>query len=326
MANIFFGYFNILMSYIRLIMIKYCYIALLEIKKVRRGLIMGFIINLHLDGQLLMFSHRNADHNRFFYHAHQGIEFLFIHQGHGQVVIDQQLYTVDEPTLFIFQPLQLHKVHMQESSEINYIRSVLVINTPIFEPYLQPFHFMQAAFLYFCQSRLDQQLFRLNDHPTLIHLLDDHDQRLNQIPKAQHQEESVMFCFQLLQYVRTRLLPNEQQLPPARQKEPNRSENIMKWVDLHYSEAFSLERLSEELQLSPYHLSHAFHVDTGSTITDYLTARRLKEASLLLTTTTCSIQEIAGRVGLKNDSYFIQLFKKHFTMTPLQYRKQRQPN
>jgi AraC-like DNA-binding protein len=94
----------------------------------------------------------------------------------------------------------------------------------------------------------------------------------------------------------------------------------MEWVEQHFREELSLKQLASELHLSSYHISHLFQEHTGFTITDYMTARRLKEACLLLSTTSYSIRDIGQNIGLNSDSYFIQLFKKHIGVTPKQYR------
>jgi AraC-like DNA-binding protein len=99
------------------------------------------------------------------------------------------------------------------------------------------------------------------------------------------------------------------------------SEAAMRWVEEHYAEEFRLERLADELHLSRYYLSRLFRQETGSAITDYVTARRMKQACMLLETTELSVDQIGFRVGIPNVSYFIQLFKRVVGTTPLKYRR-----
>jgi YesN/AraC family two-component response regulator len=98
------------------------------------------------------------------------------------------------------------------------------------------------------------------------------------------------------------------------------SETIMQWVEKHYTEDFDLGKLAEEMHLSKFYVSRIFRQETGSNITDYLTARRIKQACRLLETTPHSIEQIGAQVGLHNPSYFCQLFKKITGKPPLQYR------
>ncbi|MGM0877557.1 MAG: helix-turn-helix domain-containing protein [Bacillota bacterium] len=70
----------------------------------------------------------------------------------------------------------------------------------------------------------------------------------------------------------------------------------MQWLKGHYM---------EEL-----HLEHLYLLETGSSITDYVMARRIKEVCHILETTTLPIKLICSKVGLNNPSYFIHKFKK----------------
>ncbi|MNC49597.1 HTH-type transcriptional activator RhaS [compost metagenome] len=98
------------------------------------------------------------------------------------------------------------------------------------------------------------------------------------------------------------------------------SEKIMEWMEDHYKEEFSLESLGNDLHLSSYHLSHVFTEETGTSITAYKNARRLREACHLLCTSDYAIREIAEKSGFTDISYFSQLFKKQIGISPKEYR------
>jgi YesN/AraC family two-component response regulator len=96
---------------------------------------------------------------------------------------------------------------------------------------------------------------------------------------------------------------------------------IFDWIENHFQEDFQLDMLAKEIHLSPNHVSYIFHKETGSSISDYLAARRLQEACSLLRTSSLNIQEVGYRVGFGNFSYFCKFFKKHIGMTPHQFRQ-----
>ena len=103
-------------------------------------------------------------------------------------------------------------------------------------------------------------------------------------------------------------------------KQINHIENIMNWIETHYTEDFKLDNLSKDLYFSTYYLSHIFKKVTGISITRYLASRRIRQACLLLKTTNLSIEQIGQNVGLTNYPYFCQLFKKIVGTTPKNYR------
>jgi hypothetical protein len=67
--------------------------------------------------------------------------------------------------------------------------------------------------------------------------------------------------------------------------------------------------MADDIHLSKSYASRIFQQETGSSITDYVTARRLKQAYLLLETTTLSVEEVAGggdsRMDLISFNYFV---------------------
>jgi AraC-like DNA-binding protein len=85
---------------------------------------------------------------------------------------------------------------------------------------------------------------------------------------------------------------------------------IMRWVVEHYAEEVSLDRLAEFVHLSKFYASRIFRNETESSIGQYLTVRRIRQACRLLQTTDLSVEQIGIQVGLPSPPYFIQLFKK----------------
>ena len=63
------------------------------------------------------------------------------------------------------------------------------------------------------------------------------------------------------------------------------------------------------------------HIGVGSF--SYLINYRLNEAAILLSKTEKKIITISNETGFNNVDYFCRLFKKHYHMTPTEYRKSR---
>lgn len=94
------------------------------------------------------------------------------------------------------------------------------------------------------------------------------------------------------------------------------------YIKQNYDQKLTLEKVATAVHLNPSYLSHVFKEETGSNFTDYLTEVRLKKAAELLKNSKNSITNIANQVGYQNASYFSQVFKKEFDLTPTQYRKE----
>lgn len=98
-------------------------------------------------------------------------------------------------------------------------------------------------------------------------------------------------------------------------------QQITEWIDQHYNESLTLQRLADMCHGSPYHLQRTFKRVKGFTPVEYIQQVRISEAMHSLTTSNQPVTEIGIAVGLANTPYFITLFKKKTGFTPAEYRK-----
>jgi two-component system response regulator YesN len=84
----------------------------------------------------------------------------------------------------------------------------------------------------------------------------------------------------------------------------------------------TIERVCEELKVSPAYFRALFKRETGQTFHQYLTGLRMGRAMELLRTTSLKTAEVAQQSGLGEASYFSYAFKKHFGVSPSQVRKE----
>ncbi|MBD2844025.1 helix-turn-helix transcriptional regulator [Paenibacillus sp. IB182496] len=99
------------------------------------------------------------------------------------------------------------------------------------------------------------------------------------------------------------------------------AERAMEWLNTHYDRPFRLGELAEHLHLTPAYVSALFRQEVGESVSDYLTARRIKAACHLLATSELPVGLVAERVGISNTSYFCRLFKRHMGESPHRFRR-----
>lgn len=85
--------------------------------------------------------------------------------------------------------------------------------------------------------------------------------------------------------------------------------------------SFSLVSLAGQMGFSAGHLSGVFKKLLGQPFQDYVLARRLEQAKLLLLTTELKNYEIAEAVGFDDVNYFSTRFRKRFGFSPRQYKE-----
>lgn len=103
---------------------------------------------------------------------------------------------------------------------------------------------------------------------------------------------------------------------------PGYLKNIIKKIDTQFADIISLDLLSREFGISKYHLSREFKRYMGTTINEYLTITRLNYAKELLKYTSQTVEQVAFFCGFHHVSHFINVFKKHESITPLQFKKE----
>lgn len=94
---------------------------------------------------------------------------------------------------------------------------------------------------------------------------------------------------------------------------------VQEFITLNPSTA-SLHTISSSVYLNPSYLSKIYKLETGEGISDFILRVRMEKATTLLSQSPEKIYEISVLLGYQKPSYFIQLFKKHYGMTPQEYR------
>ncbi|MGN7764327.1 AraC family transcriptional regulator [Paenibacillus sp. 22594] len=253
------------------------------------------------------------------FHAHQGLELLFIHEGDGLVEVEGASYELEGGSLFCFQPYQLHKVEVPGRRDTRYVRTNLTFDPRYLEPFLEPYPKLQAFLRFLSKGALASPKFTFTESQ-LTGVMESHVQAVTETGEDQ-EEARILFVISLLRHLQLAVIPYEELSPEGWSvKKTAHIESIMDWIEGHFRQPFSLELLAGELHLSSYYVSHLFKQYTGVTLTDYVTARRIREACVLLANSGKPVQRIAHEIGGLSTPYFCKLFKKHKGMTPLDYR------
>lgn len=250
-----------------------------------------------------------------FYHYHKGIEVLFVHRGKGNLTLNRKLYNLESGSVVIFQPFQLHRVQF-DTNQCPYERTILNFEPSTFAPFLKNFPLLFRFYEQVWKEQLSNQVFRMDRDMGYISGVLERFKDLFSWDREIELEVASMLILNILDYLKS--LHNGSFGGAARPE--SHAEKIMNWVEEHYTEPFDLSALAEELHLSKHHVSHLFRSEIGGNITEYLIARRIRQACWLLKTESKSVEHIGSLVGIPNFPYFCRLFKKITGLTPIQYR------
>ena len=97
-------------------------------------------------------------------------------------------------------------------------------------------------------------------------------------------------------------------------------ETVIDYIESHLDEKLDLEKVSEAVHYSKYHLHRMFNNTVGMTIHDYVQRRQLTEAAKLLVFSSKPILEVAFFCGYESQQAFTSAFKSMYKVPPAQYR------
>lgn len=237
-------------------------------------------------------------------HTHNYTELFYIIGGDGKFQIDDELFPVSTNQLVVVNPNVNHTEVSHDSRPLEYI----VVGVEGLE--LKPGEGQDGRFTVFSFPDSGEVLGCMRN------ILQEWQ---NRYPEY----ESV--CQAYLEILIVRL--NRQvrfsavTLPPK--PTLNRQcASVRRYIDAHYKENLTLERLAGEVKVNKYYLAHAFKQEFGVSPISYMNACRFAESKRLLEETDWSLIQIAAMLGYSSPSYFSQSFRREEGISPLTYRKQ----
>ena len=92
------------------------------------------------------------------------------------------------------------------------------------------------------------------------------------------------------------------------------------YVHYHLHDKISLAVLAEKFEVSPSYLATQFKKETGMTLMDYVSEKKMESAKGMLRYSNLSIIEISDLFAYSSQSHFTKVFRETYHMTPKQYR------
>ncbi|WNR46097.1 response regulator transcription factor [Paenibacillus roseipurpureus] len=96
---------------------------------------------------------------------------------------------------------------------------------------------------------------------------------------------------------------------------------IKNYIRVHFTEDISLQSLSELVSMNKTYMCTLFKQETGTTVWNFIVAERMIAARDLLMDSSLKVYEIANQTGYENVKHFTGLFKKHYGLSPLDYKR-----
>ena len=155
-------------------------------------------------------------------------------------------------------------------------------------------HFQDTSFIH----ELYQKLVAIIKNPSPLHEID---------------VSELIDCF-IYQLARYSAMGEDDTLPVG-------LTHALTYIQDHIHEELTLETMAAAAGYSVYYFSRAFTKHFGVSPYRYVINLRLHHAARMLITTEESVEKIASLSKFSGVSRFISFFRRHYGITPLQYRK-----
>lgn len=252
-------------------------------------------------------------------HQHDFYEVYFFIGGNVEYSVEGNTYHLKSGDILLINPLELHQPRIGPDQS-DYERIVLWINKSYLTDLCTNEVSLTRCFDF--SNPNHSNLLRLNlKQQELLH------SRLKELLKESSEKSygSDIACKAIL----TRLLVDINRLTLTREsssatdtKTSPLISSVLDYINIHYCEKLSLNKIAEQFFVSKYYLSHAFNEAVGTSPHRYITLKRLIHAKQMMSS-GIKPTTAASNCGFNDYAGFYRAFTSEYGITPAEYVKNR---
>ncbi|WP_181376825.1 AraC family transcriptional regulator [Paenibacillus agaridevorans] len=267
---------------------------------------------------------RNAmvDHYLVLPHWHEHLELIKIVKGTVQVKVDDQTYIGEEGDVFFFNSCQIHSVSVLNNDIESRIHGM------IFDRILLYRAMANQETEQWISSLLGHRTIR-NQYTPAHELWPKLNEGFNTVIE-ENTTKSIGYELIIISEIYSlimsilRIYASEisSDVNPSRYIERySKLKPALDYIEENYANKISLEEISSQSNMSPYHFTREFKKLFGMTPMQMVTDVRLHRAKRLLLDLNTSITEVSSLAGFYDVGHFSKVFKQKNGCSPLQFRK-----
>jgi AraC family transcriptional activator of pobA len=244
-------------------------------------------------------------------HRHNFLFVLALAKGKGKHVIDFVPYKVNDHSIFIMRPGQVHELSLKATCT----GFLLEFN-------MEFYHVSDRGTNQILRKATNTNWCEVNKssfeklHSILAYVFQEYNDEKDGYKEVIRAHLDIFF----IEFVRNRRRPNVS-INPASAYEQERLEEFIQLVETHVSSKKQISEYADMLHVSPYQLSAITKGILGKTPSDLINDHIILEAKRYLLATSDQVNQIAWHLGYEDHSYFIRFFKKHTGHSPDAFRQ-----
>lgn len=254
-------------------------------------------------------------------HSHDFFELMYMYKGSCKHIVNYKELTLNEGDICILGMHDSHSVIIESSDDILF--NILIKKSLFDKSFLSLISENDLLSNFFVTSlfnnnKLNHYLyFPYKDNNSvqyiIQHLISEYIQKKVCYKKSIECYLALLFSELLREYQHT--IDNEN----YRSMGNNNLSDILTYINTNKSTA-TLATVAEHFHYSSSYLSSLIKKYTNKSFSDILQQVKLEEACNYLTYSNLSIDEIVQVLGYYDKSYFYKIFKKKYSVTPIQYK------
>ncbi len=243
-------------------------------------------------------------------HYHKNFyELTIVTEGEGKIYTNNQYTCVKKGDIYLSFPHDIHKIIPNEDNPLKYDFCAFYPKNEILQRKLA----VLSKYLITSESRVFTSNRIFNAIPLAIYEFTNQDND---------------FSTNLLNGLFWQIAVDITRIFNNKTKEINVNTNqilcfeIMDYISSNLTNISSLKVVAQKFKYSYNWLSALFKKTTSYTLIGFYNIRRLDYAKDLLLTTNLTLEKIAEKINFSTPYAFSKTFKKHFKISPQQYRKE----
>jgi AraC-like DNA-binding protein len=245
-------------------------------------------------------------------HIHDNLEIYYSLSGANRFIIGDTIYPVSCHDLFIINQFEAHRVEPTGGNE-SHLRYILSIMPDFLKEHSSPDTDLLACF-YNKKEFATRISLAGNQQKKLMEFIDRLEKTRGfgaDLMEKSILTEIILFIMKISKTMAVDLpVPNNQRIS-----------DILNYIDCSLDKDLRLENIAAQFYLSKGYLCRFFREHTGTTISDYICAKRISRAKQLLAAGH-SVQETISLTGFNDYANFIRRFKGKVGTSPKKYALQ----
>lgn len=250
-------------------------------------------------------------------HLHSSLEIYYNIKGCRSFLVNNKFYHCEPNDMFLVPVMQIHKALLK--TEESYERCIISISSEIINKINDMPNMVQKPFeILFSTEILDSHKTHLSplEHTEFMELVHTYNRNGND------DADRFIILLKILQFI-SKKYKNDASVEKNFLPETVADE-ILGYVEQNFKNKISVAQISQRMALSDAQLYRLFKKETGMTVKEYLTVRRIAEAKKLLRL-GFSVKEACFESGFNDYPNFIKSFKKVEGYSPGQMEELNSP-